>query len=228
MTGYALTHPESLDEERLRKYGADFTPMPVVRQCLAHAGGHSTVGRLVETARVCDPAAGAGAWALGMRERWPSAHVTALEVREEERDHLARAADEVCITDALTWAEAYAGPSFDVAATNPDFKLFAKYAEAFLPIAREVWLFAPIDTKLRGEEGFAWLNENARFVRRALWQPGPISFREGGKADHRQYALWMLSSCPAGRADGWPVHLLPWLPGRDRKWVTRPGTAQEA
>jgi hypothetical protein len=233
MTTFALTSPEVLDDKRLREHEADFTPRPIIRQLLQHAP--AVAGWNGFPSWVCDPAAGAGAWCLEMRLAWEGMtswpgegdfEVVALEVREEEREHLERHADEVHIGDAIEWAKAYRGKTFDVAATNPAFSLFPDYVDAFLPIAHDVWLFAPIDAMVRGEESSEWLAANAKWVRHVLVVPGGIGFRSEGGQDFRQYALWMFSSS-ATRDDGWSTTLLPRLPGHDRSWVTRPGTERE-
>lgn len=237
MTAFALTSPEVLDDERLRKHEADFTPRPVIRQLLEHAPSYAGwngcyAGWNGCPTWVCDPAAGAGAWCMEMRAAWeggpswPGAgdfECVAIELREEEREHLERHADEVHIGDAIAWATDYKGKTFDVAATNPAFSLFADYVDAFLPICHDVWLFAPVDAMVRGEEPSKWLAANAKWVRHVLWVPGGISFRAEGGQDFRQYGLWMFSNQESS-SRGWPVTLLPRLPGHDRRWVTRPGT----
>lgn len=238
-----LTHPEVLDEERLREHGADFTPMPVVRQCLTYACALAGSGFHGHIRHACDPGAGAGAWSAGMRERWPDARITAIEKREEEAVHLDRHADVVLIGDALHYADLWDRNfemddfRFDLVATNPDFKLFRDYADTFLQRSPLVWLFAPVEANVRGEEASEWLRDNAKWVKRCLWVPGGIGFRGPGKnakgkpngQDHRQYGLWMLTSDLDEVEDesGWPVTVLPRLPGADRRWKTRPGTEGE-
>lgn len=239
MDDFALTHPEVVDEERLREHEADFTPIPVIRQCLKAAP--KLAGWNGEPLHACDPAAGAGAWAKVMRQLWVDCHVTAIELRSEERPHLERNSDRLIIGDAIQYAKRMVGNRFDVVATNPAFSLFCEYADHYLRICPYVWLFAPVDANVRGEErddglpgGSKWLSENAKWVQRCLWVPGGIGFRGPGKnkkgkpngQDHRQYCLWMLTSDRDEVQDehGWPVTLLPRLPGHDRRWVTRPGT----
>lgn len=234
MDDFALTHPEAAaDEERLREHEADFTPVPVIRQCLKFA--QMLAGWNGEPEQACDPAAGAGAWAMVMRHLW-HCHVTAIEKRSEELPHLRRNADDAIICDAIDYAKRTVSWRFDVVATNPAFSLFQDYADNFLRLAPHVWLFAPVDANVRGRESSGWLATNAKWVQRCLWVPGGIGFRGPGKnakgkpngQDHRQYCLWMLTSDIDEVRDenGWPVTLLPRLPGHDRRWVIRPGTEQ--
>ena len=230
MDDFALTHPEAYDEERLRLHEADFTPRPVVRQCLTYA--YAFRGFNGDPDHAIDPAAGAGVWAKEMSRKWPSCSVIAVEKREEERETIGYRIDHVVIGDAIEYAQGCDADLFDVAATNPPFSKFCEYADEYLRICRDVWLFAPIDANVRGEEPFQWLLDNAKWVRGCLWVPGAIGFRGPGHGqDHRQYGLWMLCSdkdeADLGNANGWPVHIMPRLSGSDRRWVTRPGTEQE-
>jgi hypothetical protein len=226
---FALTSPEVLDEARLREHEADFTPTPVVRQCLEHAVRLS--GWNGDPERVCDPAAGGGVWLREMARLWPCAYTLAIEKREEDRAHLERHATDVVIGDALS-SESFCGPwpGVDLFATNPPFSLFRDYVDTLLCKGGDVWLFAPVDANVRGEEPSRWLDDSAFYVRRCLWVRGGIGFRGPGHSqDFRQYGLWMFESNPdhTSDPDGWPVTLLPWLPGSDRRWVTRPGTEVE-
>jgi hypothetical protein len=225
---FALTSPEVLDEARLREHEADFTPMPVVRQCLEHAVRLS--GWSGDPESVCDPAAGGGVWLREMSRLWPCAYALAIEKREEERVHLERIATDVVVGDALDH-RSYAGlPPVDLFATNPAFSLFCDYADTLLTRAEDVWLFSPIDANVRGEESSKWLEQNAVYVQRCLWVRGGVGFRgPGTNQDFRQYGLWMFRANPEPESgpDGWPVTLLPWLDGKDRRWVTRPGTEVE-
>jgi hypothetical protein len=238
MDDFALTHPEAYDEDRLRLHEADFTPRPVVRQCLTYA--YAFRGFNGDPEHAIDPAAGAGVWAKEMGRRWPNCTIAAIEAREEERQHLEHFADYVLIGDALAHAQSCSESGcFDLAATNPPFSMFREYVDEYLRVCRDVWLFAPIDANVRGEESSTWLRDNAKWVRGCLWVPGGIGFRGPGKTDkgkpngqdHRQYGLWMLSSdkdeANLGSQSGWPVQILPRLPGADRRWVTRPGTEKE-
>ena len=222
MTAWALQPQEVLSDKRLRLHEADFTPLPVVRRFLDAAPYYASWED--EPERVIDPAAGAGAWCVGMRELWPDAEIDAIEIREEESEHLARNTDWAHIGDALEWAKAYKGKSYNLACTNPPFTRFAEFAEAFLDIAFDVWLFAPVDIMLRAKEKAAWLRANAHRVKHVLWLPEPVSFREGGAVDQRQYALWMFTNGVTSARYGWPVTLLEPLSGAERRWKTRPGT----
>jgi predicted RNA methylase len=220
-----LTPPDVPDDERLREHEADFTPLPVVRQCVDRACdiiGPRPYGRGM---RMCDPAAGAGAWASELRGcGGDEDRVVAIEKRQEEREHLKRHAHEVHICDALQWATRYRGKSFDLTATNPPFTLLPDFVDAFLQISRHVWMFGRVDALVRGKETSEWLRRRAKNLRCVLVVPGAISFREHGSTDLYQYGLWMFEAPEVGPADGWTTILLPRLDGHLRKWKTRPGT----
>ncbi len=222
VTDFALTHPEDLDDERLRAYEADFTPMPVVRQCLMY--GAEFAGFHASPESVCDPAAGAGAWCAGMRERFVPESITAIELRPEERPHLERHADAVLIGDAIQYAESCSRHhAWDLVATNPPFSRFAEYADRFLRLCHDVWLFAPVDALVRGEQANKDLVGLSKYLHRVLWVPGALSFRENRQTDFRQYGLWMFRD-EATDFNTWTVQLLPRLSGEALKWRTRPGT----
>jgi SAM-dependent methyltransferase len=86
-------------------YDVDCTPSPVAHQAVEavtrgwlrpasedHAG---------DAPRVLDLAAGTGSWSRAVRRLFPRAHITALEIREDERPFLKHWADEVVIGDVV-------------------------------------------------------------------------------------------------------------------------------
>jgi len=230
MSGF-LTHPEEHDEERLRLHEADFTPRPVVRQCLRAAREHSPWRSVTKTGelRIVDGAAGAGVWAQEAWRMFPMASVVAVELREEETPHLMRHQQrleiDVIIGDFFALSHKDMGEP-DILATNPAFSRFCDYVDRCIEFGMGAWLYAPIDIKLRGAEGCEWWDSRKKWLREVLVTAGPVGFRgRGGGSDNRVMALWVFSPDASDRPTKFEI--LPLLEGKDRRWVTRPGTEGE-
>jgi hypothetical protein len=89
------------------RFDVDCTPSPVAAQIVDHVTrgwlrppcrepGKEHEG---DAPRVLDLCAGSGSWARAVRQRFPRAHITALEVRADERPYLEHWANEVVIGD---------------------------------------------------------------------------------------------------------------------------------
>ena len=113
-----LTRSAPPAEPRRAAFDVDYTPRAIPRQVYEVLAPELGVVR-----RILCPAAGAGVWAMVAREFWPDAHITAVEIREEERDHLNRWCDGVNIGDTRDLAK-YMEPGYDIIADNPPFSLF--------------------------------------------------------------------------------------------------------
>lgn len=115
-----LGGPAQLTEERRAAFDVDRTPRAIPRLVYSELAPE-----LGPVRRVLVPAAGSGPWASEARARWPEAHITAVEIREEERAGLERVCDEVVIADirsALPLLQHEAlGQPFDLIADNPPF-----------------------------------------------------------------------------------------------------------
>jgi hypothetical protein len=115
--------PAPITEERRAAHDVDRTPLAVPRQVYAEMAPE-----LGDVRRILVPAAGSGPWARAARERWPGAHITAVEIRAEERKPLARWCDHVITGDireagtSLTCRVDRDG-RFDLVADNPPFSL---------------------------------------------------------------------------------------------------------
>lgn len=96
-------------DRRWRKYSADFTPPEVIEQALLACGiiEHLAMTCPMDPFYVLCPNAGAGAYAMVLRYLAKkhvddaNIHITAIEIRDEEREHLERWCDDVIIGDAL-------------------------------------------------------------------------------------------------------------------------------
>lgn len=103
------------DAERLRAHEVGLTPEPVTRQWL-----EILARRRRSPVTILVPGAGSGVECKVAREIWPDAFIVAIEVRVEERAHLARFADRVCIESFEAWLER-PHPRFDLVVSNPPF-----------------------------------------------------------------------------------------------------------
>lgn len=115
-------------EERRSRYDVDCTPSPIAAQGVeAVTRGWLRPGEDGDAPRVLDVAAGAGSWSRAVRQRFPRAQITALEVRAEERPYLERWCDRVVIKDATElgdpWDDDPIGGDFDLVIGNIPFSL---------------------------------------------------------------------------------------------------------
>lgn len=235
-----IAQHRSQKHDRLREHGGDFTPTPVVRQLMWHlkSRGHWFESHF-------DPTAGAGVFSACVRETFPSCRSTALEIREEESDHLNE--------NAHTWSTSWdcmkalqemppfleEQAPFDLCATNPKFQLLSN--DALLPLLLRVMrpgglvvLLASDDMGQRGTYSRMLWAQYPPF--RQLRIPGTLKFRKGsnpdtGKpygVDFRSYSWWLWQADGEGGCFGngkWICDDLPLLPSEDRKWdKVRPGT----
>ena len=112
------TAPAPITEERRAAFDVDRTPPAIPRQVY-----EALAPELGEVRRILIPAAGSGPWAVEARARWPTAEITAVEIREEERPALLSVCDRVITADVReAVAELRHGP-FNIVADNPPFSL---------------------------------------------------------------------------------------------------------
>lgn len=145
MSGQAtldLGGPAPLSEERRARFDVDRTPLAI-----PHAVYGEIETELPTVRRVLVPAAGSGPWAQAARERWPTAEITAVEIREEERAGLGRWCDVVHVGDIRGVVPRLRGP-FDLVADNPAFSLWKVTTCAHEPRMRRAksgkWAATPI------------------------------------------------------------------------------------
>jgi hypothetical protein len=112
--------PAAISEERRAAFDVDRTPPAIPRLVY-----ETLAPELGTVRRILIPAAGSGPWAAEARARWPEAHITAVEIRPEERPVLAQVCDVVVTADirAVQAHNALAGQPFDIIADNPPFSL---------------------------------------------------------------------------------------------------------
>lgn len=110
---------------RWAEHDADFTP-PDVARLGAWAVKRYAVQR---PRRILGPCAGAGVWLAACREFFPDAELRAMDIREEERPHLAHHAGEahVQIGDFLRWQPERDEDRPDLILDNLPFKLALEF-----------------------------------------------------------------------------------------------------
>lgn len=184
------------DAATLAALEVDYTPIPVALQLtitLLHLVASRWASR--PTVRVADPSVGSGAWARAMRAVLGArAHITGIEPRASERDNL-RAACDAHYIGLLEDAARHKPPQrFDLVASNPPFTSFARNWPGLLFDAG--WLADDAVVALYGLT--QWGQSADSIPALQSWCPryqircaGRVAHREDGKADSREYCLWV-------------------------------------
>lgn len=214
--------PAEVDDETRKKFAVHRTPMGIVRQVVGK------VAPLVEqrhspVRRILIPSAGDGRWGLVCRERWPDAHVTAVEPRPEEAEGLRRFCDAVL---TMTIEQAQASDvlaSYDLVIDNPPFSL-PLTPGAVPDQATAMAAFLPLRHRLRHPWSrlvLYWLTELGQRSQRAVdlfeehlpieqWRiPLPVSHDR--TVDMRNYSVWHWSPAADRPVAEWRTSVLPVL-----------------
>lgn len=228
-------------EDRLREFEVDCTPGPIVRQ------GFETFDEVYTPPaglRVLDLCAGSGVFGQQARRVLSRPHLTAVEVRPEERANLERWYDVVTIADVRT---VELGAAFDLVVGNPAFTIWpdvlGRAVEALAP-SGAVMLLGLNELGTRGSASReVWL----RWVPTWQWRiGGTIGFRGPGLnpktgkpwgCDQRSYSWWSWrrplgwamprSASQLGKITAsWRALDLAPLSAAERSWVQRPGTEE--
>lgn len=230
-----------IPDERLREFEVDCTPGPVVRQ------GFETLVDVfvpVPRLRVLDLCAGSGVFGQQARRVLDRPHLTAVEIRPEERPNLERWYDDVRIGDLRSVELG----EFDLVVGNPAFTLWVPALEnAVGALAPQgvVMLLGLNELGSRGSESRGAWN---RWVPAWQWRiAGTIGFRGPGLnpktgkpwgCDSRSYSWWVWqrphgwamprAAAQMGKiAAAWRAMDLALLSAAERSWSTRPGTERE-
>lgn len=197
--------------------------------------------------RALDPAAGSGCWGRALRAVFQSEHIVGVEPRESEAANLA-AYDVQHVGTFEEFVAASCGrvAPFDLVATNPPFSAFE---------AERCWPLSLLESGLLHDESVVafygltqWGQSDAAQVVLRSWSPfmqfrvgGRVAHRGDGKADAREYSLWVWGSRdgrsrpmgslpgrsrPMGSLPSWVTFQLPTLPAELRRWspTAIPGT----
>lgn len=211
---------DSPEFARLRAYQADFTPVDVVRQIL---GWIAASYPAFAPRTMLDPCAGSGVWSMVARETWP-VHTIAYEIREEEREHLTRNADDVRI-ESLELSKLQ-GQHFDLIAGNPRFQLIKTLMPGLLDhgdYGGIVCLYAQEVFGQRAEWGYRLFETHRPNI--CLRITGTVAHRTDRKVDQNCYCAWIWDGSPKPADGSFRTINLPWLDGGDRKFRVRPGRA---
>lgn len=199
--------------------------MPIIRQALAR------VRPLLESQRnpverVLLPSAGDGRWGLVCRELWPSAHLTAVEPREEEAECLRRFCDVVHVATIEDAESTNRLGSYDLIADNPPFSLRvpgtkkpsqAEAMRAFLPLrfrlrtaTSRLMLYWLTDL---GQRSPAAVEVMAEHMPIEQWRiPLPVCHTD--ESDIRNYSIWHWSYARDRQTQEWRCSTLPILAHR--------------
>lgn len=197
-------HPDWL------RHDAWFTPGDVAEQVLR---GVAALG--VSPRTILDLGAGRGVFGQRAGFVWPGAHRTAIEIRPEEGEHLARWYETVHLADFRDLDARTA--SVDLIVGNFAFRHLERKVQWGLAQAQHVLTIVP--ASFGAEERAEHLLQH-RPPGDSLRLAGRISFMYG-RTDfqHHEALLWG----PATSKRAWVTHPLPLLPLSSRRWIIVPG-----
>ncbi len=231
--------PPEHQEDRLRFFCADRTPLGVVRQGARHAvARHLHLSKAaMKRPVILDCSAGEGGILVVLKEMFPKSHRIAVEPRPECEEHLRRHAQEVIIGSFIDHdGKARSDvPQAHIIIGNPPFADGAKN-----PLWMTFWKACTDRLLPGGFQSMLGLNEIGQRGKRdhmafMVLPPdeqahiaGPIKFRGVRRgADLRCYSWWNRRYSGAFSPDpldvSWRTAHLPWLPKEDREWRTIPG-----
>lgn len=244
------------DAETLAALEVDYTPPAVAVQLLLalrrervpglalgdFLPGQSAAMRGRWPLTALDPSAGSGCWGRALAAVFADTcpYLWGVEPRESERENISAAYDAVYFSDLEDFVSTLGArpvddpmngwpPRFDLVATNPPFSAFARNWPAFLRDAG--WLQDHAIVALYGLSQWGQSEDAIEAMRR--WCPtlqirvgGRIAHRGDGKADAREYSLWVWSMANRSAGLTWRTVQLPALPAALRRWSPSavPGT----
>lgn len=229
--------------EVLADLEVDYTPVGVAVQLLLALVGNFT--RLSIADAILDPSAGSGVWGRAVRAVYRYFEAThppttyGSDIRASERANVRAAYDSAHglpfaeLVDRDTHLSPCLLPRFDAVITNPPFSAF-----------ESGWWLELLRRGLLADRGVVaflglsqWGQSQAAEALLREWSPalqircgGRIAYRGNGKADAREYSLWVWSTthgrCVGPARPRWEVDQLPVLPTSLRRWNPEavPGT----
>lgn len=224
-----------------REHELDRTPRGVVRQALdrllsyrwsthfgrrlMHVDDRPIWRESDSPLRILDWCAGSGVWSSEMRawcERHSiPVHITAVELRECERECLDRWCDKVHIEGDCGFL-LRTKERFDLALGNPYFSGLIDGLPRVLACSTAALILHTSETPQRTVEGNKLAAAHPPV--RELAIPGSVRFRGAGTgADSRSYSVSAWVRGAANDGHGWPREILPLLPPEQRGWVEPPG-----
>lgn len=171
---------------------ADYYPTP---DRLAVACCRALVQFCPRPKRILEPSAGAGAFVRAVRQVWPDAHLTAVELRGEEHDSLvASGADQVVIDEFKKFLMASLLSEPVLVVGNPPYSLAQEHIMLLLDYLPPGSLIAFLlklgfmGTKDRAD--LLWKQGQCHYIKPILGRP---SFVKGGQStsDVNEYGLFI-------------------------------------
>jgi hypothetical protein len=228
------------DRARLAKYNAWFTPQGVALQVCRYLQFLVCSRLLQEPLTILDNQAGGGVWGWAMRKVWAHARRLAVEIREEELEHLRHNYDDVEIADYLA-ADMVGKRPVDAIITNPSFEDALLVADRSLyDLHEDGWLALLVRLTWGDNDDVAtWMREHPPVA--CLELDGRIEFAVGINPEtgekygqdsmtYRVFVWQKHGRVVEGAIDYERYLKLPRLTDAERKWMrvaglpVRPGT----
>jgi hypothetical protein len=140
----------------------------------------------LKVGNILEPSAGNGNFIKVIHEYDYDDYVTAIEIRDEERNTLEQLADEVIITDFLNW---YPNKKYKTIITNPPYSIAQEFIEHCFKIADK-------DTEIIMLLRTAFLESKKRYP---FWQKHPVN------------GLYTLSNRPSFKGKGTDATSYSWF-----------------
>jgi hypothetical protein len=233
-----LFDPADVPDVRARwaEHEAHFLPLAVAEQ-----GAWACREFLTEETpgmQILDVGAGSGSIGVGLRKVFPGAHLTAIEPRAEEAEHLQRHYDDVFIgtvEDYYAKLAMVVDSSFDLIISNPRWSMWGDIFNASLPLAKPggFLVFHGPSTWGHSDESSEYVSVFDVLPPREQWRVrGRVAYNGDSATDNRKVSWWAFrrpelnseTRQAAHRAHGWRCVNLPVLDGEARRWRVRPGT----
>jgi len=228
-----------MSNENDRKLAVDRTPIPVAEQIL-----RALMLDLGKRARILDVGCGEGAWGVAARRVWPHAEISGIDIRTVDPS------DAYNIVFVGDFREYRSVEYYDLVIGNPPFSCFLssgkrhnlfpdllKFAFDVLANPGTICFYGLNDLGQRGATTRDMFDVYCPIGQMRV--AGSVSHRGpkdpeidgSGATDRRCYSAWVWDlgrPRKSGEERSWQTIDLPLLDAKDRRWVTIPGSLDEA